>query len=158
MPVDHSLLDGMGIETIDVGHRPGGHLQCREQAGGAVAAVVVGVALDLPRSQRQHGLGVIEGLDLGLLVGRTARSPLGGAKYSSTMAVTLATRPPTFKYSSDLPGLRHRQHAPGADGAPSSGGQASWLGSLGVTETLRYSAKVSAITCGVAVSSWTSTR
>jgi hypothetical protein len=60
-----------------MGHGAGRHLERREQAGGAVAAVVVGMALDLSRSQRQLGLGVVEGLDLGLLVDTQHDGALG---------------------------------------------------------------------------------
>ncbi len=53
------------------------HLERGEQARRAVALVVVGVALDLPGPQRQHRLGPIERLDLGLLVDLEHDRPLG---------------------------------------------------------------------------------
>lgn len=50
------------------GHLPGGHVQRGEQAGGPVAGVVVGTPLRHARHHRQHRLGPVQGLDLGLLV------------------------------------------------------------------------------------------
>ncbi len=47
------------------------------QAGRAVALLVVGPRLDRARAQREHRLGPIEGLDLGLLVDRQDDRPLG---------------------------------------------------------------------------------
>ena len=49
-------------------HRPVGGVQRREQAGDAVADVVVGAPLGHARHHRQHRLGPVQRLDLGLLV------------------------------------------------------------------------------------------
>ena len=46
----------------------GGDLECGEQAGGAVADVVVGLLRGDALAQRQNRLGAIQGLALGLLV------------------------------------------------------------------------------------------
>ena len=45
-------------------------VESRIETSCAVALVVVGSALDLPRPEREHRLGSVEGLDLGLLVDR----------------------------------------------------------------------------------------
>jgi len=52
-------------------------LERGEQACGAVPFVVVRVALDLPGLHRQHRLGPVERLNLGLLVDRQDDRPLG---------------------------------------------------------------------------------
>jgi hypothetical protein len=49
-------------------HLAGGHIQGREQGGGAVAVVVVGHALHRAQSHGQQRLGAVQGLDLCLLV------------------------------------------------------------------------------------------
>jgi hypothetical protein len=51
-----------------VGDAAGGHLQGREQRGGAVAQVVMGAPLDPARRHRPDRLGALQRLDLGLLV------------------------------------------------------------------------------------------
>ena len=56
---------------------PAADLERGEQAGRAVALVVMGVALGLARAQRQHRLGAVEGLDLGLLVDAEHDRPVG---------------------------------------------------------------------------------
>jgi hypothetical protein len=48
-----------------------------EETRRAVAHVVVGPSLDRALSERQHRLGPVEGLDLGLLVDREDDRPLG---------------------------------------------------------------------------------
>ena len=55
----------------------GGDVQRREERGGAVAHVVVGVPLDLARSHGQHRLRAIERLDLALLVDAEYERALG---------------------------------------------------------------------------------
>ena len=60
-----------------LGDRAGRDLECREQAGRAVADVVVGPPLDRAPTQWQHGRGPVERLDLGLLVDREHDRPLG---------------------------------------------------------------------------------
>ena len=59
------------------GDLAGRYVERGEQAGRAVALVVVGVALDLAGSERQHRLGPVERLDLGLLVDAQHDRPLG---------------------------------------------------------------------------------
>ena len=46
----------------------GGDVQGGEEGGGAVADVAVGHAFDVAQSQRQEGLGTLQGLELALLV------------------------------------------------------------------------------------------
>jgi hypothetical protein len=46
----------------------GGHVEGGEEAGDAVADVVAGAPLRRSGHHRQHRLGPVEGLDLGLLV------------------------------------------------------------------------------------------
>jgi hypothetical protein len=46
----------------------GGHLQGGEQAGSAVAEVIVGAPLGQPRPQRQDWPGAVHGLHAGLVV------------------------------------------------------------------------------------------
>ncbi len=60
---------GPGVASSGFGrHLAGRDLERGEQARRPVALVVMGVALDLPGLHRQHRLGPIERLDLGLLV------------------------------------------------------------------------------------------
>ena len=58
-------LSGLGVERC-------------EEGGGAIANIVVGTALDLPRTHRQQGLGAVEGLDLGLFVDAQDQSSVRG--------------------------------------------------------------------------------
>src|SRR6188768_857247 len=44
------------------------HVEGGEQRGGAMPPVVVRAPLDLPRAHRQHRLGTIQRLNLGLLI------------------------------------------------------------------------------------------
>ena len=60
-----------------VRHLPGRDLERSEQAERPVALVVVRVPLHLPGPEREHGLGPVERLDLGLLVDREDDRPLG---------------------------------------------------------------------------------
>ncbi len=59
-----------------LGDLTGGHVERGKQARGAVALVVVGVALNLSGLHRQHGLSPVESLDLGLLIDRQDDGPL----------------------------------------------------------------------------------
>ena len=60
---------GVGVALVaGVGHCAGRDLQCREQARGAVAEVVVGGLLGQPSPHRQDRSGAVERLDLGFLV------------------------------------------------------------------------------------------
>ena len=62
------------------GDLAGGDFQRSEQAGGAVADVVVGLLLGDPWAQRQDRLGPIQGLDLGFRAPRGAALPDGGER------------------------------------------------------------------------------
>ena len=68
---------GVAGSRVSVVTCPVADLERREQAGRPVARVVVGVPLDLSRAHRQHRLGPVERLDLGLLVDRQHDRPLG---------------------------------------------------------------------------------
>lgn len=48
-------------------HLAGGNVEGGRQ-GGAVPDIVVGHPLDVAQPQRQHGLGVVQGLDLAFLI------------------------------------------------------------------------------------------
>ncbi len=56
------------VGVAGVGDFAGGDLQRGEQGGGAVADVVVGTACWQAWAHRQHRLGAVQRLDLGLLV------------------------------------------------------------------------------------------
>lgn len=60
------LMTVAGLALSD--HCTGGHIQRREQRGGAVADVVVGDALHVAQAHRQQRLGAVQCLDLRLLV------------------------------------------------------------------------------------------
>jgi hypothetical protein len=63
-----------GEATADYGPRP--DVERREQAGGAVASIVVGTPLRPPRPQRQQRLGAVQRLHLGLLVHGQHQRPI----------------------------------------------------------------------------------
>lgn len=65
------------------GDLPGGDLQGSEQAGGAVADVVVGLLFGNSLAQRQDRLGAVQGLDLGFCAPRGAALPDGGERTPS---------------------------------------------------------------------------
>ena len=65
------------------GDLAGGDFQCGEQAGGAVADVVVGLLFGDALAQRQNRLGTIQRLDLGLRAPRGAALPNGGERTPS---------------------------------------------------------------------------
>jgi len=65
------------------GHLAGGDFESGKEARGAVAFVVVGVALDLPRFHRQHRRRPIESLDLGGSVENLNVSILWGLRFAS---------------------------------------------------------------------------
>jgi hypothetical protein len=60
------LVTVAGSASVD--DTPGGDLQRGEQGGGAMAAIVVRAPLGPVRPDAAHGLGALQGLDLGLLV------------------------------------------------------------------------------------------
>ena len=75
-----------------VGDPTGGHLQGREQRGGAVAEVVLGAPLDPSRRHWLDRLGPLQRPDLGLLVHtHSTMACAGGSRYSPTTSRTLAS-------------------------------------------------------------------
>jgi hypothetical protein len=56
-------------------HGAVGGVERGEEAGDAVAVVVVGTPLRHTRHHRQHRLGPVQGLDLGLLIQLAHRPP-----------------------------------------------------------------------------------
>ena len=62
------------------GDLAGGDLQRGEQAGGAVADVVVGLLLGNALAQRQNRLGPIQRLDLDFSSTLTTTAPAGGSR------------------------------------------------------------------------------
>ena len=80
--MDVERLGDVGIDMVEEGKEvlvtmalfalgqdlAGSDIKGGEQGGGAVADVIVGDPFDIPQAHGQHGLGAVEGLDLGFLV------------------------------------------------------------------------------------------
>ena len=89
--VDRERLGDIGVDGVEeftelyramatmtlTDHGAGFAVERGEQAGGAMAGVIVGAPLGLPGPHRQQWLGAIQGLDLALLVGAQDHRPVG---------------------------------------------------------------------------------
>ena len=73
------------------GDLAGGDLERGEQGGGAVPDVVVGALLGMAGLHRQHLLGAVQRLNLGLLIDTSTIAFSGGARYKPITSVTFAT-------------------------------------------------------------------
>jgi hypothetical protein len=76
---DQELLElGGAVLAVQLAdHDAVGDVERGEQTGDAVAGVVVGTPLGQARHHRQHGLGPVQGLDLGLFVHAQHDGPFG---------------------------------------------------------------------------------
>jgi len=66
--IPDSLASGLTENYLLAAHRAAGHIERAEQSDCAVAHAIVGDALDVANTHRQHGLGALERLALALLV------------------------------------------------------------------------------------------
>src|SRR6201993_600865 len=82
----HRARPAMGLAD-NVG---GLDLQSSKQRGGAVPPVVMGAALDLPRTHGQHRLGAVERLICDFSSRHNTRACSGGSMYSPTMSRTFS--------------------------------------------------------------------
>src|SRR5688572_9726369 len=81
-------MPGTAFSEDGAGRNIQGGKQCRR----SMAHIVVGDALDISQSHRQHRLRTIESLNLALLVHTEHQCVIGRVRYKPTMSRTFSTK------------------------------------------------------------------
>jgi hypothetical protein len=100
------LVAVAGSASVD--DAPGRDLQRGEQGGGAMSGVIVGALLGASRPHVAHGLGALQGLDLGLLIDAQHDRAVGWVRVEPDDVVDLGCQ---FRVGGEL----ERLGAPGLD-------------------------------------------